>query len=38
MNKITMLGVIGLATLVFGLVTPNSGLMASATGNNNGYN
>ena len=34
----TILGIIGLAALVFGLMTPESGLMASATGNSNGYN
>ena len=40
MNKITILGVIGLAALVFGISTPESGLMASATYNNenNGNN
>lgn len=38
MNKITILAVIGLGALVFGVMTPESGLMASATGNNNGYN
>ena len=41
MNKITILGVIGFAALVFGLTTPESGLMASATynnGNNGNHN
>lgn len=35
MNKLTLLGVIGLAALVMGMITPESGLMAGATGNNN---
>lgn len=38
MNIATILGVIGLVALVFGLITPEYGLMASATGNNNGNN
>jgi hypothetical protein len=36
MNIVTILSVIGLVALVFGLITPDYGLMASATGNNNG--
>lgn len=35
MNKLTLLGVIGLAALVIGMIMPESGLMAGATGNNN---
>jgi hypothetical protein len=34
MNKITILGVIGLVALIFGMSMPESGLMASATYNN----
>ncbi len=38
MNKITILGVVGLVALIFGMITPEYGLMASATGNNNNSN
>jgi len=38
MNKIAILGVIGVAALVFGMITPDYGLMANATGGNNNHN